>query len=104
MLALGERLGDVGSDLARVGQFLTSGGQTFADFGGKKVAPIAGFAGLPAIRTAKVNVPKVKPVAAKKAPAAKTAPAAKPAPAKKAAAKKAPAKKAPAKKAPAKKR
>lgn len=90
VLALGNRLGDVGSDLDRMGQYLTSSGQTFADFGGRQVKPIAGFAGLPPIRVAKVAVAKVKPVAAKKTAAKKAAPAAKK-PAKKTVAKKKPA-------------
>ena len=92
VLALGDRLGDVGSDLARVGQSLTSSGMKLADFGGKPVKPIASFAGLPPIKTAKVTVPKVKAPPKKAAPAKKAA-AKKAAPAKKAAAKKAPAKK-----------
>ena len=82
VLDLGNRLGDVGSDLDRVGHSLVGGGQMLADFGGKNVAKIAGFAGLPPIEVAAVKVdpiPAMKP--AKRAPA-KTAPAKK-APAKK---------------------
>jgi hypothetical protein len=57
--ALGDRLGNVGSDLDRVGQSLVGGGTMLADFGGKSIRPIAGFAGLPPIATPAV---KVKPV------------------------------------------
>ena len=84
MLALGNRLSDVGSDLDRVGHSLVGGGAMLADCGGKPVAQITGFAGLPAIKPAKVVVRPVKKVPVKKPSAVrKAAPAAKKAAAKK---------------------
>ena len=71
VLALGNRLSDVGSDLDRVGHSLVGGGAMLADFGGKPVAQIAGFAGLPPIKTAKVVVRPVKKVPVKKPAVAK---------------------------------
>lgn len=76
VLALGNRLSDVGSDLDRVGHSLVGGGAMLADFGGKPVAQIAGFAGLPPIKTAKVTVRQVKKVPVKKPAVAKKAAAA----------------------------
>lgn len=73
VLALGNRLSDVGSDLDRVGHSLVGGGAILADFGGKPVAQIAGFAGLPVIKPAKVVVRPVKKVPVKKPSALKKA-------------------------------
>lgn len=77
VLALGNRLSDVGSDLDRVGHSLVGGGKMLADFGGKPVAQIAGFAGLPPIKSAKVTVRPVKKVPVKKPAVAKKAAATK---------------------------
>jgi hypothetical protein len=68
VLALGARLGDVGSDLDRMGHSLVSSGATFAEFAGKPVQQIAPFAGLPAIVPPKVTVAKVTRPARKAAP------------------------------------